>query len=210
MKKIMFFLILLTYGLITNAQEGDQSLYPDAGNDEYKTIFGNKKNGGYGGIHVGYMYLNETDAIVAGGQAAWIVGHSFGLGVAGRGFINDYQYNAFNEKYSLTGGYGGLLIEPIILPKFPVHLSFPVIVGAGGIATAIWQEYGYEENHYVEDADVYFAFQPGVELELNLTKFFRMSLGVNYLYTTDVELTTAPPDVLNGFNGGISFKFGIF
>ncbi len=57
------------------------------------------------------------------------------MGFGGTGFINDISYNnAENQYTNLTGGYGGLLLEPIILPWFPVHVSLPILFGAGGIA----------------------------------------------------------------------------
>jgi hypothetical protein len=56
--------------------------------------------------------------------------------------------------------------------------------------------------------------EPGVELELNVTRFFRFSVGAYYRYTSDVDIEnpdyTVPTDILKGFSGGVTFKFGKF
>ena len=103
------------------------SLQAQQGDEEMKMLFNKKENpnkqkmanGGYGGIVIGYTQIDGKDAMTIGGRAAWIANHHFALGVAGRGFFNNFNttgyYNSnydpdYNEEYSLAGGYGGLLL----------------------------------------------------------------------------------------------------
>ena len=183
--------------------------------DGIKTIFGNKKisHGGYGAFTIGYSQIDEKDAFITGGRGAWIIGHSFAIGLGGYGFGNDlYVDNAIgSNEYSLDGGYGGLILEPIVLPKFPIHLSFPVLLGAGGVAyvnTTYWDEFDPERD--IEDSDAFLVAEPGVELEMNLIKYVRLALGASYRFTSDVQISGKKHDVLNGYNLGVTLKFGKF
>lgn len=184
--------------------------------DQIKTIFGSHSfsNGGYGGFGAGYSMIDNKDALVVNGRAAWLTGHSLGIGFAGSGFVNDVHYNsALNNDVNLTGGYGGILIEPILFPMAPVHIAFPMIAGIGGIAYTVvnysddpW-DYG---TSYVEDSDGFLVFEPGVEMEMNVLKFFRLSFGVSYRMTSHIELYDTQNDVLDGITTSLSFKFGKF
>ncbi|MFC2098713.1 hypothetical protein ACFLTA_08160 [Bacteroidota bacterium] len=214
MKKAITFLfcISLVFPLL-NAQEEDYS------NNEFKTLFGdrNVSHGGYGSLTFNYSQIDNKDAILIGARGAWVIGHSFALGLGGYGFLNDYSWNpalAGGRNVNLTGGYGGLLMEPIIFGKFPVHISIPVLIGAGGIAyTSTWNPYPYDYENFdlfVEDATGYLVVEPGLEIEINIVRFFRLALGGYYRYTSRITLYNTPEDVLNGWSAGVTLKFGKF
>ncbi len=180
---------------------------------EVRTIFDPRSgSGGYGALSIGYTSINGRDALLMGGRGEWIIGHGFGLGLGGYGFVND-PIQIANANYSLAGGYGGLIMEPILLGSFPVHLAFPILLGAGGVANSSysfssWHNFGYDS--YVEDAAVFFVAEAGLELEFNLIRFFRMSLFGTYRYTSDIQLRNVSKDALMGWNTGLTFKFGSF
>lgn len=208
MKKIITLLFVVLTVPVLHAQEE---------NGEFKTLFGDRpvSHGGYGALDIRYASIDGKDAFLMGGHGAWVIGHGFALGIAGLGFMNDYHYNpdiAGGRNVNLAGGYGGLLLEPILFPKFPVHVSIPVLVGAGGIAyTTSYNPYDWDESHYyVEEATGYFVLEPGIELEFNIIRFFRLAIGGYYRYTSDISLYDTPENVLHGFSGGISLKFGKF
>ena len=218
MKRITALIVLMAFAVPSMiAQETEQSrMQRQKDNGEVQTLFdGNHGSGGYGALTIGYTKIEGRDAILMGGRGEWVVGHGFGLGVAGYGFLNDPVYNAVEDlNYSLAGGYGGLIMEPIIMGWFPVHLSFPILIGAGGVAstsyTADWADpYQYWDG-YLEDATSFFVAEPGVELEFNLVRFFRLALFSSYRYTTDIHMANTPVDALRGWNYGITFKFGSF
>ncbi|RLD34233.1 MAG: hypothetical protein DRI73_04235 [Bacteroidetes bacterium] len=211
--------ITLTIGLFilaifyTAAQKENEYKTLNA-KDEVNTLF--KKphsNGGYGGISFGYTNINNKNTFIAGGKGGWILDHGLVLGLAGYGFTNNLNYNIGNNERILAGGYGGLLIEPIIFPKSPVHVSFPVLIGGGGLTSFVnsgyWDPYDYP-------ATVYFIFVPGVELELNIVSFFRIAIGVDYRFTPDIILNDTagnqlvPTDVMRGFSANLVLKFGKF
>jgi hypothetical protein len=135
------------------------------------------------------------------------------LGIAGSGFVNNLEldYGPGSVSSGLSGGYGGLLIEPILAPFSPVHLAFPIIIGAGGIAYVdryYWSSHTYDP--WVTDAAAFFVFEPGIELELNLVRFLRLAVGASYRLTSDIKMENAKSDALNGLTGSFSLKFGKF
>ncbi len=181
---------------------------------EFKTIFSNKRsNGGYGALSVAYSEIDNKDAIIVGARGGWIINHSLAIGLGGYGFANDINYdNLFNDNrdYNLAGGYGGLFVEPIIGPKLPVHISIPILFGLGGVS--------YVEHHNNWDywwstddkSDVYFVFEPAIELEFNVTRHFRLAATASYRFTSDIEMLYTDPDILEGLTAGLVFKFGKF
>lgn len=210
-------IVLIAAFLLTLAgiaqEEGNFRYYQD----EVKTLFGrHRSNGGYGAFSVGYSEIDHLDAILFSGRGAMIIDHSLAIGLAGTGFINEYHYDPnLDREVFLTGGYGGLLIEPILAPRFPVHISLPVVIGAGGIAF-ISNEFDVYDN-FVEDSDAFLVIEPGAELELNLTRFFRLALGVHYRYISDFNLryqqttqSIATAEALKGPSLSLTFKFGKF
>lgn len=217
--RILILLTLLITSTLTFAQE-----------EEMRTVFGSSDNkvdhGGYGAFSMGYTQIEDKDALILGGRAGWLIDHHFTIGLAGYGFFNDIDGNSSYDlsTYTLAGGYGGLFLEPIIAPKFPVHIAIPILIGAGG-ATAFNDDYWniYESTYYY-DGSAFFVFEPGVELELNLVKFFRIGLGVSYRHTSNLDLnysyyddrfhkyvsTRIDSDALKGMNYMVTLKFGWF
>lgn len=208
MKKIYLILAVLFCVSIVKAQDEDYH------EDEFKTIFGGKKVGGYGGLGLGYSTIDSKPAVVFDARGGVILGHSLGLGIGGAGFINTYEYDpTLNKDVSLVGGYGGFFAEPILLPRSRVHISLPVLIGIGGAAYTSWVKDNnddFTQDSNVEESAVFLVVEPAVELEFNFTKFFRMAAFLSYRYASDLELTNVEPEPLNEFTAGLRFKFGKF
>jgi hypothetical protein len=206
MKKLTLLIFLGLGFLMASAQDYDDQ--------EIKTLFPkSRSNGGYGAVSFNYTQIDGKDAFMMGGRGAWVIGHSFALGFGGNGFINDVNYQNPHDMHmnnGLAGGYGGLYLEPIIAPRFPVHLSFPILIGGGGITNVIysedWDDYIYDDSA----TDAYFVIEPTAELEFNLTRHMRLALTCGYRFTTDIIIKNVSPDILRGFNYGLIMKFGKF
>ena len=228
-KSIITIILAFLFVAVLQAQQNDE---------EMKLLFNKKDkegrekiaNGGYGGISFGWTQIDGKGAMIIGARAAWIANHHFALGFAGNGFFSDF-YNGedYNPAdYFLAGGYGGILIEPIFFPMAPVHFSIPIIFGAGGVTAAPsggWDTHNdpYYYNNYYYDSDAFFVFQPGIEAEFNIVKFFRIGVGASYRFTDGINLsykyfdannveqtTVIDKNALNGFNANITLKFGWF
>lgn len=205
----------------TNVQEFEQN-QKKSKQDEIKTLFGSDiSNGGYLAATANYSEINGHDALTIGGRFGWVIDHKLTIGLAGYGFANDIYIDNVdaNEGYNLAGGYGGLFLEPIIAPKFPVHVSFPVLFGVGGVAynkeVGHWEkdddgDENYEYDYYTEDSDAFVIIEPGVEIEMNVVKNLRIAFGATYRYAYDINLINTDSDILDGLSYGITFKIGKF
>jgi len=183
---------------------------------EVQTVFNPRAgSGGYGAFSIGYTQINGRDALLMGGRGEWVIGHGFGLGLGGWGFVNDPVYVASEDlNYSLGGGYGGLMMEPILFGWFPVHVSFPILIGGGGVSSFSYVSDPYDPYEYYpanfEESAAFFVTEVGMEIEFNLVRFFRLSIFGTYRYVPDLNMANASPDALRGWNVGMTFKFGSF
>ena len=223
MKRITLLLLaFLSIGALQAQKEEDQP-------QEMKTIFGSGdkiKHGGYLALTIDYGQIDGKDALLVGGRGGWIINHRLALGLGGKGIANSISYpsnssSTYFDKYYLKGGYGGLLIEPMFFPMSAINISVPVIIGAGGAAYTEkidWDNnWGDNSNNNSIYSSPFFVLEPGIEVNLNLVKFMRISFGGYYRYTAGLNLTEPNnPDtksdthLLDGFSGAIALKFGLF
>lgn len=232
MKRITFLILVFALGFGHAAQSQDtlkmfghhkekrterQRDYNNSRTDNgIQTLTGPGRNlGFYFGFNSHYSQIDGKDAFSAGASLAMIANHGLAIGFTGKGFFTG-PFNGSagsNTSYGVGGGYGGLLIEPIIMPKFPVHVSFPIILGAGGIARSRFTDLDYPYDYtdvFIEDAEAFLIAEPGIEIEFNVARWMRLGVGGTYRFTTSVEPSGFTSNPLNGFTGGLSLKFGMF
>ena len=233
MKKILSLLLLVIFLGATVVAQEDFSKKPDNNDqDDIKTLF--KKGKKCKKPHIGY-FLGPEFAYTqfSGNKSVFLLGinmgvtlnHWISVGLAGYGIVNsgnleykDMFYDDINKKWqsaNLYGGYGGLLIEFTVIPKSVVHVSFPLLIGGGGLTYLYRPDYvdKYDWSGLESiDWDSFFVIQPGVKAEFNILKFFRIGIGVSYRYTPDLDLQQSKSSKLNinQFNANLSLKFGKF
>jgi len=207
-----FTLLMLMQILVVSMSFGQETSNTTS-NEELKTIFKKPhQNGGYGGFTIGYTKISNQDALITGGRGAWIIDRGLAIGAAGYGFATNANFENNNNEKVLAGGYGGFMLEFIIFPTSPVHISAPLVIGGG--ATSVVENINYWDPY--ANATTFFVLMPGLEIELNVVKFFRLSAGIYYTYTSDIILNdisgdpVVPIDALRGFTIGLNFKFGKF
>lgn len=212
MNKILTIVVSIMLAANISAQENQ---------NEYKTIFNKKDDkrvdhGGYGSFGIGYTQIDGKNAMQLSFKGAWVIDHHIALGLAGYSFFNNLDKKSANSnEYFLAGGYGGFYFEPIVAPQSPIHISFPILIGGGGVS-AIPDDYNdWEYGRYKYDYDIFFVFEPGVEIEFNVVKFFRLSVGASYRLTNGIILNyplgnEVDANALDGFNFYMIFKFGKF
>ncbi len=200
-----------------------------------RSLFGNSGKRSAFGFYIagttGYSQIDGKDAVQIGGRVGMVIDHYFVIGFARNSFISniqrDFDLDPTASSYSIGGGYGGIFFEPVIAPKSPVHIAFPVLLGVG--AAAIAEPHPHDDWDWEEENDhewrnythtPFFVIEPGIELELNIVKYLRLAFNASYRATSDLHLRytsddgftsfKAPKDALNGFSGGMTLKLGIF
>jgi len=229
-KTLALFSLLFLLGTVAIAQE-DYSKKPDQKEqDEIKTLFRKGKPhqkpviGYFIGPEFGYtQFKGNKNVFLLGASMGVTINHWCSIGLAGYGIANSGSikydtlvYDDIDRKWqsaNLYGGYGGLLLEFLVLPKSPVHVAFPILIGGGGLTYMYRPEYvnKYDWGGYqTVDWDAFFVIQPGVKVEFNIVKFFRIGVGASYRYTPDLDLVNTSANLINQFNANLSLKFGKF
>jgi hypothetical protein len=185
--------------------------------DEIKTIFNEDVThiSGFGGPMMNFSTFDKNFSFFMGGGGGVLLNHKLYFGGMGYGMTTPSKIpqSKFEElglfengSYSLNFGYGGLWAGYIIGWKSPIHLNCSFFGG--------WGDVTLDQDNSILDlylpSDEVFVFIPTVEIELNITQFFRIGIGANYRYVADVNLVgyndlnfSSPSAVLN-------FKFGSF
>ena len=123
-----------------------------------------------------------------------------------------------NQDVFALGGYGGMFIEMIFFSNTVVHVTFPTSAGAGWL--------GYNEdwenpqpptppgpdgtNSSLIDEDIFWYVEPGVNLELNISRNFRMDFGMSRRFTEDLELVNTSAKAFEKNNFYVTLKVGGF
>ena len=191
MKTIQILLVLLLATFMLSAQENNdvkkektekvkKEKTKHERNDQVHTIFGDHQlaHGGYVSFDMDYSNnILGRNGLLLGARGAWIVDHWFSMGMGGYGLVSGIQKDigwSGNDPQSLRlqMGYGGMLLELTPLPRFPVHVTFPVLLGIGGCAfyNVIDNNNWNYDVYLPEDTDVFFIAQPEALVEVNLLK----------------------------------------
>lgn len=212
MKKTLTIIFTLLASLTAWAQT--DSLRGKSSN-EMQTLV--KKGGGFGAflaMELKPSVLNDQPALYTGGKVAIVAGGALNIGVAGYGLTSNVYSNnrdANGNKLYYESGYGGLLIEPVIANRKLVHLTFPILLGAGGITEykeRFWQDGTFDSPE--RTWDMFFVAEPSINVELNITRMVRFSMGAGYRFVTDTELYNNTVSNLSGFTSNFTLKFGWF
>jgi hypothetical protein len=171
---------------------------------------GKMSNGGFGGPVIKYTEIKNEPAILVGGRGGWIINHTFIIGGGGYGLVNQIEADNlidYAQPY-LNFGYGGLELEYIIQSDHLVHFSIYTLIGAGGV------NYRYNSNGDWEDwnynSDDFFVLEPALNVEVNVTSFFRINTGVDYRMISGVSYDNLKNEDFSGFSGVLTLKFGSF
>ncbi|CAN5198742.1 hypothetical protein BH23BAC3_BH23BAC3_33970 [soil metagenome] len=174
-----------------------------------ETLFsGDVSHGGFGGPIVKIGEVAGTTGVWVGGRGGWIINldpdHAISLGAGGYGLVTDHPIPADDDLFAMNG-YGGFIIEYTNQSFRLVHFTASSLIGAGGL---MLRDRDFEEVQ--DDVDSYFVFEPGVNAELNVTNFFRVSAGATYRITSGISRFGFDDSDFSGLNGVITLKFGKF
>ncbi len=174
----------------------------------------NIEHGGYGAFVTKVTSINGEGAVLMGGRGGWIINHVFAIGGGGYGLINNVHTRTvgpLGERF-VNLGYGGLDFEVIVNSDELVHFSVHSLIGAGSVGFRNDWSNGWNSNgnNYDHHTDGFFVAEPGINVDLNVTPWFRASAGASYRYITGVTSGAAKNADLSGPSAMLSFRFGKF
>lgn len=223
--RLLFLLLMFGSAVVYGQTESNSYAANSSDDGEIETLFKgfdkDVKIGFYGSPDFGWTQIDGRNTYLMGLSGGVIINHNFTIGLAGKGIVNSHDLWFDNVQDSigayLYGGYGGLKLEYKLLPKSPIHLSFPLLVGAGGLVYSNWsldnyQEYDedLDEPEHTLDTDGFFVIEPGVMIEVNVLKFMRLNAGVSYRYASQINLMNTSNGLLNNYNVNFALVFGKF
>lgn len=207
MKKIGFTLLAVIISLSLFAQD----------NDEFQTIFDGHitKVRGFGGPFMAFTGIGGDFAHLMGGGGGLILNDQLIFGGFGLGLSNgiDAYYKDpttglnLHEGLQLDYGFGGLWFGYIVNGSMPIHPVIHTQVGWGSVG--LREDFDY--NPVVKDA--IFVLNPIIEIDMNITRFFRLAVGANYRVNFGLssnKIKGYSDADFSGPGGFLSFKFGWF
>jgi hypothetical protein len=214
MKKIVLIIFALfsAYQLVAQSDSTSTTISSKPEKYQNTSIFGSSQFvGGFGALSTKVTQVDNEHIMMMGLKGAVVFGHNFNLGLAGYGFLNTSSLNSV-DSIEYGGGYGGLYLEPVLWSKQPVHLAFPMIVGAGGVSTGL---YGGKSNSNDydwsnENSSAFFVFEPGVVVEFNIIENVRFDIGGTYRFTYGLDLPDVSSNVLDAWAIDFTLKVGVF
>jgi len=229
MKKYSSLIILLLFanGLLFS-QDTTHKHFKETTDDEMQTLFSHKENhvkltlGWYVSPTAAYTQFGSKNAFMPGIEGGIILNHFFSIGLAGSitANINNLYYRNVQDTLgaNFIGGYAGVHMEFTVFPKFPVHFSFPLLIGGGASAYLYRYNYDYDYNwhnsHYTNyeilDWNSFFVLEPGIRAEGNIIKFLRFWIGGTYRWVPNYHLINTGGSFMNNFNLNAGLKFGKF
>ena len=213
-KKLTILSFLAAFGvlLVGNSQE---NVHADGGGEYLE--FNDRKNvvhGVYLGLNMHYGQVDGSDAFMGGLKLAYVANQQFEAGFEGNFIFSDQNYfnTALGENEDLIGAYGGLHLEPIFFSKSRVNLSFPLLLGGGGVGYVGGDidddDFGNDLTE--DDFDPFFLVEPGVNVLFNISRYLQVEAGMRYRFTSSVSLRPNGIENVNGWSAGIGLKVGVF
>lgn len=190
----------------------------DETNDYFE--FDDRKNivhGVYLGFTPQYGRISNEDAGIFNLKLAYVANRKFEIGLSGSAFFSKQPNNTNvyrGDEVFLVGAYGGLHLEPILFGNRFISVSFPLMIGGGGVtilekkANGEFDEAPLENETY--DYDSFFIVEPGVNILYNISRFVQVETGIRYRISESFRLPYYGKDNIKGFSVGIGLKIGIF
>jgi len=174
--------------------------------EERNTLFSmhGMHHGGFGGPVLKATKIGDNTNYLMGGKGAWLINHQFYLGGGGQGTLKDI--NSEGERMA----YGGLIFGYIGQPNKPVNYSLEMLIGGGRIGMSGLHDEVTSHNTQGDSSDGFFAAEPAVLVNFNLSRFATASVGLSYRYISGSNQATLTDSELSGLTAQLSFMFGRF
>jgi hypothetical protein len=172
--------------------------------NEPKTLVGDGEGwiSGFGGPFIEFSEIGNELSIGSGGGGAVLFSNMLYVGGYGVGYVRNSQ-NLNNQSVKIEMSHGGLWLGYIHRPENLIHGAFSTKFGWG--ETTVMDEF----NVRLSGSDI-FVIQPQLEVEMNLTLWFKINAGLGYRWTSGLDDPLLTDSDINGVNGTLTFIFGWF
>ena len=217
-------ILLAVVGLANSANVVGQ----DSTKSSMRTFFGGKSAkfkvnhlGLYFAPEFQYGQLDGSFTPMAGASVMLQVNKKWGIGMMGFG-----GEGSRSDTTKKGGSFGGLKLEYTPKPDARIHVSFPLMLGAGetggGFRDGMGRNNGNRNNKNGKDdmkdmnknrnengveRSAYAVIQPGITLEANVLRYARVFAGANYRFAFNSDGYSS---ALQGFSTNAGLKIGIF
>ena len=194
MKKIFLIFLGIYFLLGLKAQE----------EAEIKTLFGEGqiKISGFGGPFMNFSIIDGKFAHLMGGGGGILI-NDFFFGGYGIGLTNSIEFKGPSNN-EVGFGHGGFWLGYNFLSRKLVHPSLHMQVGWGKISERL------PSGGPLDKGDNIFVIIPTLELEMNITKYFKISTGGNYRFVSFVDDENYSESDFISPGVFLAFKFGLF
>ena len=191
----------------------------DPNDDQVKSLLGKENDlNGFGAMDLKIGDFVGERALLMGAYGGFIINRRYLFGLAGYGIATNVEFDGLipgdteTKSLDLHGGYGGVIIGLTIAPRELIHISIPVVLGAGSIEVSDEDFFTNNpaDSEFTIENSAFFIIEPGLQLEFNITKYFRIGAGTTYRHVAGAELVNVSDGDLRGFSGLLSFRFGRF
>jgi hypothetical protein len=158
----------------------------------------------FGGPVIKFSEVNNEFAVLVGGYGGFTINRAFMIGGGGYGLTNEITTSVYPYgPLYLKCGYGGLLLGYTLGSRKVAHLTFHSLIGGGAVSL--------EPNYFYDwYDDAFFVFEPGLDLEFNITQHFRMGIGGTYRFIQGIDTYGLTDEDVSGPAVSLTFKFGMF
>jgi hypothetical protein len=180
-------------------------------NDDFRTIFqgDEMKISGFGGPMMSFTSIDGEFVHMMGGGGAVLINNFF-IGGYGMGKTNKIKSDKLtdDETVNIEFGHGGLWLGYIFMPKKAIHPTVHTQIGWGQISQQL------EDLNFINEYESVnvFVLVPAVEMEMNMTRFFKIGMGANMRFVVVNNSAESSFDNKDLMCPGafLSFKFGWF
>lgn len=217
MNKFRYILIIIGCSIVSLVQAQQYTDKPK--NNEIKALIGKEKEiTGFGNVDFRVGEVVDQQALLIGTYGGVLINKNVMLGVAGYGIATESQFEGFNPETSevrdlnLYGGYAGMLMGFKVASKEIIHLSVPMIIGAGHLEVSDdhYFDLANGDNDFTLESSSFFVFEPSALIELNISHHFRLGFGAGYRLVRGSSLENVSDEDLSGYSGVVSIQLGKF
>ena len=187
---------------------------------EVQTLFrGSSPSGGYGAISNKFTHIAGQYANVAEVYGGWFIKRKFLLGVGAAASTNNISVPKQFSTAPLTNmswqyGQFGLVTEYVFWSNRVVHFNVSLFNGGGFTVQYERERWDHWDDNYDDDLEhdenFFYVMEPGVQLEVNVLKWLRLSPGISYRKTFGSDGIGLDDDALSDWSYNIALKIGRF